>query len=271
MNLTRTSVRLLTFNIQYAEPVPAKAQTRGAGRDSALYLAGQIAAMGADVVGLQEVDRGKWRSGRVDQLDLIAGAAGLTPIFAQTRRRYGMGLLTGLPIRRARVLRLPRRKTPFFREEHGSGWRFKWPDKRACLYALLDTDAGPIAVGVTHLSTVRPMARRQLHIALGGFDEFAPGVPALLIGDLNLRINHVEEELAVQDQADKPFAILHRGNGSPSWEPVIQIDHVLGRGFEAVRDDVVQLPVSDHAAVVVEIRATGSAGSQSAEAANLYD
>ncbi|MDP9833262.1 MULTISPECIES: endonuclease/exonuclease/phosphatase family protein [Trueperella] len=276
-------MEVLTFNIQYATPVPAGQPTaspgagKRAGLGSARFVAAQIARLDADVAGLQEVDRGKWRSGRVDQLRLIAQASGANALFAPTRRRYGMGLVSRWPVLRARILRLPGRATSLIRDGRParwrelidvlpaarasrrgreSTWRIKWPDQRACLYALLDTPDGPIAVGVTHLSTVRQTAREQLAVALGGFDHFAPGVPALLIGDLNLRINHVEEELighAAATPGPPTFEILHRGNGTPSWDPRIQIDHVLGRGLCVLQDRTVPMPVSDHAAVVVGV------------------
>lgn len=248
-------IRLATFNIQYGTPVPADRTTAivgvdRAGEQSARQLARDIAALEADVLGLQEVDRGKIRSGRVDQLRVIAERTGLTPLFAETRHKYGMGLLTRLPVTSARVLELAGRTSPWIHDESlWVGWRFKWPDKRECLYALLDTPEGPLAVGVTHLSTVRPVARRQFQIAARGFDEFAPGVPAVLMGDLNLRINHVAEEIP-----GTGFDILARGNASPSWTPIIQIDHILGRGVTGRANRVVQMPVSDHAAVVVEAR-----------------
>lgn len=246
-------IRFVTFNIQYGEPVPAQHATAMVGLDragdkSARQLARDIAGLEPDVLGLQEVDRGKIRSGGVDQLAVIAERTGLTPLFAETRRKYGMGLLTRLRVTRARILELAGRTSPWIRDDKSRlGWRFKWPDKRACLYALLETAEGPLAVGVTHLSTVRPVARRQFKIAVRGFHDFAPGVPAVLMGDFNLRINHVEEEIA-----GTGFEILARGNASPSWEPVIQIDHILGRGIAGRDDRVLQMPVSDHAAVVVD-------------------
>ncbi len=304
-------MRVLTFNIEYATPVPAGQPTasvevgKRAGRESARVLADEVARMGADVVGLQEVDRGKWRSGGVDQLALVAEAAGLRALFAPTRRRYGMGLLTRWPLVRARVLRLPGRYTPLVRGEDparwrdiGRGmvdlvgglsaarasrrgrqtsWRVKWPDRRACLYALIDTPEGRVVVGVAHLSTVRSTAREQLQVALRGFDHFAPGIPALLIGDLNLRINHVEQELArfaaaTPTAPGQPvFEILHRGNGTPSWAPRIQIDHVLGRGLHAHQDRTVCLPVSDHAAVVVDVTARASSSRPCPETAGVLD
>lgn len=216
-----------------------------------MHLAREISALEVDVLGLQEVDRGKLRSGGVDQLGTIAKCTGLRPLFAPTRRNYGMGLLSRLPVVRASFLKLEGRRSPWIRGGR-FGWRFKWPDQRACLYALLQSGQGPLAVGVAHLSTVRHIARRQLEIALGGFEKFAPDVPAVLMGDLNLRINHVEE--AVDGTG---FHILARGNSTPSWQPVIQIDHILGRGVRGYDACVVSMPISDHAAVVADIRYVG--------------
>jgi endonuclease/exonuclease/phosphatase family metal-dependent hydrolase len=40
----------------------------------------------------------------------------------------------------------------------------------------------------------------------------------------------------------------------PSWSPVLQLDHALGRGVTATDSRVHRLPVSDHCALAVGVR-----------------
>lgn len=78
-------LRLLTLNLQHAQlgalaPAPAGpgADPRDprAAREVLVALAGQLAALGPDVIALQEVDLGQARSGRLNQVAELASALG---------------------------------------------------------------------------------------------------------------------------------------------------------------------------------------------------
>ena len=80
-------LRLLTLNLQHAQlgalaPAPAGpgADPRDprAAREVLVALAGQLAALGPDVIALQEVDLGQARSGRLNQVAELASALGWT-------------------------------------------------------------------------------------------------------------------------------------------------------------------------------------------------
>lgn len=78
-------LRLLTLNLQHAQlgalaPAPAGPGTRDprAAREVLVALAGQLAALGPDVIALQEVDLGQARSGRLNQVAELASALGWT-------------------------------------------------------------------------------------------------------------------------------------------------------------------------------------------------
>ena len=66
-------MRLLTLNLQHALPARGSArQGQHAGRAALVEAAAEIAATSADVVLVQEVDKGQRRSGRVDQAAVLA-------------------------------------------------------------------------------------------------------------------------------------------------------------------------------------------------------
>lgn len=79
-------LRLLTLNLQHAQlgalaPAPAGPGARDprdprAAREVLVALAGQLAALGPDVIALQEVDLGQARSGRLNQVAELASALG---------------------------------------------------------------------------------------------------------------------------------------------------------------------------------------------------
>ncbi|MFP7696360.1 endonuclease/exonuclease/phosphatase family protein [Trueperella sp. LYQ143] len=247
--------KLLTLNIQYGQPVPvgyaiADPQLRSNGPESISLLARSIAQLAPDIVGVQEVDRGKPRSAWVDQLAVLAQHTGLQPYFARTKWHYGMGLLTRYPVHEVHVRRLPGRRSPWIPADtvHPRG-RIKWPDPRACLYGIVESEGGPLALGVTHLSTVRRVALTQLDAALAHLADFAHGLPMILMGDMNLRLPYIEEALSPQ----LGVMPLVRANASPNWQPFFQIDHILGRGVRLIDSRVVSFPISDHAGLFVRL------------------
>src|SRR5688500_1043284 len=94
-------MRVVTFNIQH-----------GAGGDAAV-LGRACAALGADVLALQEVDVRVPRSRFVDEVAAVARATGMHSVFGQTCRvggvgRYGNALFSRAPMDEVETLRLPR-------------------------------------------------------------------------------------------------------------------------------------------------------------------
>lgn len=77
-------MRLVTWNIQHARRMDT-------GQPDVDAFAADVAALGADVLALQEVDRGTRRLGGADLLAVAAEASGLTPIDGHVRRRPGGG------------------------------------------------------------------------------------------------------------------------------------------------------------------------------------
>ena len=119
-------------------------------------IAARIAAMDADVVAVQEVDRRQRRSGNADQIGelahrlgwhgqfaatIVAGARGMRAAVTHDADdggpAYGIGLLSRHPLNAPTTLVLP----PANADE-----------PRVLLRAAVSTAAGDVGVGVTHLS-----------------------------------------------------------------------------------------------------------------------
>ena len=112
MRATLTVILLLLLAAP-AEPAPRRARLRvmsynihvGVGMDKKLDLA-RIAEVikqsRADIVGLQEVDRGVERTGRVDEIRELARLTGMDYAFAHNLDfqggQYGVAVLSRLPI-----------------------------------------------------------------------------------------------------------------------------------------------------------------------------
>ena len=261
-------MRVLTLNLQHAAPARTAADEGGPAGPATLHRAGdELARIDADVVLLQEVDRGIRRSGRLDQSAVLADRLGMSHRFAAslagTRggslrptltttpgRGYGVALLTRLPVASWHVARL-RGGGPGRRRGHPAwaprGW--SWDVGRVLLAAVLRTEDGPLSVGVTHLSVVPVVARNQLAVAARALLTL-PG-PHLLGGDLNL----APGALASSEVVPGLLAPLATGLTFTNARPRTQIDHLLGAGLAAAGPaEVHHLSVSDHAGLSVDVR-----------------
>jgi endonuclease/exonuclease/phosphatase family metal-dependent hydrolase len=256
-------VRLATFNVLHGRPMhdgqPGDASD---GRP----LTDAIAALDADVLALQEVDRHLDRSGRSDQALAAAtamGAAdwrfasagtGLAVYSAaevgQGRSAQGIALLTRLPVLKWRVLRLAPARLPTPVKEAGRpGLKLFFDHPRVALAAVLDGPGGPFTVAASHLSLMPPWNAAQL-LTLRRWIAPLPW-PHLLLGDLNL------PGLVPATLLGPGWRDLARGLTFPAHRPLLQIDHVLaaGLGPDVVRRaEVPVIPVSDHRPLVVEVQ-----------------
>ena len=236
------TVTVATFNIH-----------SGVGADGVLdleRLARVLEETGAEVVALQEVDRCRRQdSGHVDQAAWFAERLGMEmafganldldpPAIGQPRRQYGTALLSRHPI-------VSHGNTPLPRFPRG--------EQRGLLEAVVDIAGHRVRVLVTHLQHDNAQERlAQVDAVLAHPD---PGLPTVLLGDLNARPDSAEYS-RVTSKYDDVWAAVGHGPGCSfhALAPRERIDYVLTRaGLRPVSARLVRTPASDHLPVVAEL------------------
>ncbi len=256
-------MRLVSFNILHGSPLAG-------GPVSTESLVDACASLDADVLCLQEVDRGQTRSGGVDQAAAIAEAVGAVawrfePALvgepgavwraatdddsACTDPCYGVAVVSRLAVTGWHVVRLPPSpvSSPVF-IPGGRGPRFIWlaDEPRVTVAAEVETPTGPLLVASTHLSFVPGWNLHQLRRLTGELVAVAGDRGCVMLGDLNVPNPF--------SRAAPGWRSLAMAKTFPASKPALQIDHALGRGRlpEVVGFAAVELPVSDHRALVVD-------------------
>jgi endonuclease/exonuclease/phosphatase family metal-dependent hydrolase len=251
-------VRIASFNILHGRSVED-------GMVDVDRLAAAVKSLDADVLGLQEVDRDQPRSFGADLtavaaeamgadehqfVSALSGTPGGTWMAATGDEQpgsasYGIALLSRYPVISWRVVRLPppsRAGIPmWFPGSRKPMWVRDEP--RVAVAAVLDGPFGEFTVCNTHLSFVpgwNALQLRRVVRSLTGTPE-----PLAIIGDLNM-----EQRLAARVSGLRPIASAAT---FPAPEPRRQLDHVLVRGGLRATGpaEAVQLPLSDHRALVV--------------------
>ncbi|WP_424185251.1 endonuclease/exonuclease/phosphatase family protein [Actinokineospora sp. G85] len=235
-------LRAMTFNIH-----------TGIGADGALDLDRSAAAIRAahpDVVGLQEVDvRWSERSGFADQAEELGRRTGMRVFFAPIydlpgephRRRYGVAVLSALPVLLTRNHEITRLSTqdPGLSPTPMPGFA----------EVVVRTRAGLAHVYSTHLD-YRPdpsVRAAQVHDMLRVLARTR--APKILLGDLNAEAG--APELAPLWTALRP---VPSAPTYPAAAPTAAIDHVAVSGD--VRTRAVSVPdtrASDHRPVVADL------------------
>jgi endonuclease/exonuclease/phosphatase family metal-dependent hydrolase len=201
-----------------------------------------------DVVALQEVDFGLWRTGYVNQAQWLAAQLGMHAFMGGTRRqgRYGNALLT-------------RWTTTFVKNHNLTVWS---QPGRACLEVHLTTPNGALRCYVTHLGLL-PQERmvqvkrltREIIEANGGHE------PILLMGDFNtlsrsrvsrhLRRHFTDVFAVVGDGRSATFHVHTRLRG-------VRFDYIYTAGLTPIDSHVAatswSAKGSDHLPLVAEFR-----------------
>lgn len=229
------ALRLVSANVHYGFDVD--------GRQRALEVGDLLAELGADLIALNEVDRGWAIGGSHDLLSTYALATGLEPVFgAASDEVWGNALLTRLPVLEVQRTRLPRGRDPL---------------TRSALTVVVELpDGSPLGVVVTHLSNVDRQGDTRLPQAQTVAAIVARlrerGIPAVVAGDLNARPG--DPELIVLEDLDLTRALAEGRATFPDVAATVQIDHVLvPSGFSIVRADTLTTGLSDHRFVVVTL------------------
>jgi len=244
--------------------------------DDCSGLAAAAAALGSDVIAIQEVDHGLGRSNNAFQTRDIAAAMGANHYaFAPSvigspdgswrkadsivesniagksdfqNESYGIGIVSKIPV--TKWHRLDLGKSPF-------GAPIVIPNtKTGKPKAIYIKDEPRLAIAAqlengwtiinTHLSFVPGMNLFQLRKLKNWADSF--GYKVLLMGDFNL-------PGSIPAMGSKWQSLILQ-NTYPSWLPKVQFDYILSKG--AALKDVIQVPttkstISDHLPLTIEI------------------
>jgi len=245
-------------------------------------LAQVAGSISADLIGLQEVDRHQERSSYEHQTKTIANAMGLpywvyAPAITGTpgeswegaadsdfhshehsesdpeRPHYGVGLASRYPISNIEVLRFKAApiSLPLLVPSNPRPRMIKVADEpRVAIIADVATPLGTFTVATTHLSFVPGFNVKQLRQLTKQLSE--RDNPVLIFGDFNLPGKLAKFVSRWDSLAELPTY--------PTFKPRIQFDHIVARGLseESVKHaqesaEVLQLPISDHCALVVEL------------------
>ncbi|GHF36920.1 endonuclease/exonuclease/phosphatase [Kitasatospora xanthocidica] len=276
------AVRLATFNVLHGRPLLDDGRpVPGSDPVGVRPLVDAVAALDADVVALQELDRFQERSGRADQARAAAEATGAAdwryasafharsrPGRSWVRDRsepglrvygpagtghdgevpsHGIALLSRLPVLewRARRFGAPPLAVPL-PVSGRSGLTVIRDHPRVALAAVLRGRRGPFTAVALHLSFVPGWNVRQL-LAVPGWIADLPR-PHVLLGDFNLMgaiptATLRAAGLLARSSAPGPtWRRSARVRTFPSHRPLAQLDHVLTAGLGPQPPTAVRAP-----------------------------
>jgi endonuclease/exonuclease/phosphatase family metal-dependent hydrolase len=229
----QTDLTVITFNIH-----SARAQD---GSVHLTQIAHALAGWHPDIVLLQEVDRGRIWTGRVDMPTVLADDLHMAWTFGVNVRRsptneYGTAILSRYPILRPRNMLLP--------DPAGT-------QQRGLLHATIDVDGMLLSVYGTHLENTSPVARLEQIRAIAPVLAADPR-PEIFGGDLNSTPSSRIVAKARSVLADS-WQAVGRGPGftHPADAPSIRIDYLFYRSgsgvdLQPLEAQVLGHVVSDH-------------------------
>lgn len=241
-------IRLLSFNIQtgiatrgYREYLTGgwRQLVHDRGRPANLERIGEL-LKAYDLVGLQEVDAGSFRSGYLNQVEYLARQGELAYWYSQRNRRFGRlaqhgnGLLSTATPHSLDDARLPSRIPG-----------------RGAIVARYDLGAGdPLTVVSVHLSLGIRDRYRQLAWLAERFGEL-PRV--VLMGDMNTSRRGLLEHSPLAGLGFRS-ALVRPTPTFPSWRPRQELDHVLiSPDLQVHHAEVLPCRFSDHLPLGVEL------------------
>ncbi len=231
-------MRIVTFNIRHGAP---KDDYRGLPH----VLAEACAGLDADILALQEVDVDLPRSQRADLAKVVADATGMAYHFAKARMhnyrgKYGNALLVRGTISDVEVVRL----TGDHRHSLTIGSIVLHPfrEPRNAIIATATVDGRRLSVAAGHFATEPRVRQRQLTTTADHLTRREQ--PRVLLGDFNIGWAQAARWL-------EPYNLrLAESDGVGTQDG---IDHVAIDGFDVEHVETRWLPISDHAAKIVDV------------------
>ena len=241
------SVRVLVFNIHAGKDA--------GGRPNLERVAALVRSTSADLVLLQEVDRGTKRSGNVDQLQILGGLTEYATAFGRSLDfdggEYGIGALSRGTIARPATEALP--VTPSQTRSGGSH------EPRAAQVLMTTSPLGPLQAINTHLDASRDEHYRlqeSAQIVLLVKRLSATPAPLLAGGDFNAEPGSQTYEQLIAGGLRDTWKECGAGDGFtyPADKPVKRIDYLfLTAGLRCTQAEVLDTRVSDHRPLLVTL------------------
>lgn len=203
------NVAVLTYNIHHAAGAD--------GRVDLERIAAVIRAARADLVALQEVDRGVRRSGGEDQPQRLAELTGMHVAFAKNIAlqggEYGNAVLSRFPIERYENHALP---------------RLDDSEQRGALEVHVRIGGRPVVFVATHLDHCANDRERRASLAtLRELVERNADRTVIVAGDFNARPDSAVLSDATAFLRDACAAVGHTDLTYPAGKPSERIDYVL--------------------------------------------
>lgn len=190
-----------------------------------------------DMVGLQEVDGGSFRSGNVNQVDFLAEQARAPFHYQQLNRNLGRlaqhsnGLLSRFQPSRVDNHRLP------------------GPPGRGVMHAQFGEGADALHLFVAHLALGLRTQKRQLDFLC---ELMSSCRHVILVGDLNCTRAHLEQHTGLCEVMN--FDQMPERLSYPAWEPKRALDHILiSPTLEVANSQVLPPLFSDHLPLSADI------------------
>ncbi len=194
-----------------------------------------------DIVGLQELDGGSFRSGFVNQAEYLAMAAGFDCWYDKINRNMGpvakhsMGVLS-----RFKPQSVERHDLPGF-------------PGRGCLSVTYGKER-ELGIILAHLSLGKRARLKQVDFLCELVSQFSN---AVLMGDLNCVPKSEEIEKLKKKTGLKDCGTARPSY--PSWDPVQKLDHILvSDGLKIKNAGVLPWSISDHLPISMEIEISGT-------------
>ena len=238
------TLRVMSYNIHHGEGLDGKLDLE--------RIAKVITEAKADIVGLQEVDRGVERTQKRDLPAELAKLTGLAVQFdkniAHQGGDYGNAVLTRFPIKRAKNTHL---------KSLANG------EQRGVQQLVLEIHGREVLFMNTHLDARRDPAERE-HSAteLRAIAAAAGAMPIILVGDFNA-VPTAPSVAAIRDFLTDSWTVVSKEPGFtiPVKKATRRIDYIwiTPASITPVKMAVLYSEASDHLPIVAELRFEGKA------------
>lgn len=241
------SVRVLVFNMHAGKDA--------AGQPNLAGVAAVVRATRADVVLLQEVDRGTKRSGNADQVAALRELSGYHAVFGRSLDydggQYGIAALAG-----GRLAQEVTEPLPIQPPQARAGGSY---EPRAALVFTVGTRLGPMRAINTHLDASRDEHYRlqeSAHIVTLVRRASETGLPVIAGGDFNAEPGSATYRRLLAGGLRDAWEECGAGDGFtyPADKPIKRIDYLfLTAGVRCSHAGVIDSRVSDHRPLLVTL------------------